>query len=137
LNIESGSTNPEDYQSNIGLLIRIHKDHHKDNIIRILNEEVYVEQPKEFIDPSFPNHVFKLRKALYGLKHAPKVWYERFPEFLVNNGYNKGDIDKILFVKNDRGELMVAQIYVYVIVFGGMSNQMWNILSDKCSLNLK
>ena len=33
-----------------------------------LNEEVYVEQPKRFIDPSFPNHVYKLKKALYGLK---------------------------------------------------------------------
>jgi len=33
-----------------------------------LNEEVYVEQPKGFIDPSFPNHVYRLKKAMYGLK---------------------------------------------------------------------
>jgi len=44
---------------------------------RYLHEEVYVEQPKRFIDPSFPNHVYKLKKALYGLKQAPKAWYER------------------------------------------------------------
>lgn len=42
-----------------------------------LNEEVYVEQPKVFIDPSAPNHVYKLNKALYGLKQVPRAWYER------------------------------------------------------------
>ena len=33
-----------------------------------LNEEVFVEQPKGFFYPSFPKHVYKLKKALYGLK---------------------------------------------------------------------
>jgi len=37
-----------------------------------LHEEVYVEQPKGFIDPNFPNHVYKLKKALYGPKQAPR-----------------------------------------------------------------
>jgi hypothetical protein len=38
-----------------------------------LNEEVYVEQRKGFIDPTFPEHVYKLRKALYGLKQAARA----------------------------------------------------------------
>jgi hypothetical protein len=41
-----------------------------------LQEEVYVEQPPGFEDPRFPNHVYKLHKALYGLKKAPRAWYE-------------------------------------------------------------
>ncbi|TYK17960.1 Retrovirus-related Pol polyprotein from transposon TNT 1-94 [Cucumis melo var. makuwa] len=41
-----------------------------------LNEEVYVAQPKGFIDPEYPQYVYKLNKALYGLKQAPKAWYE-------------------------------------------------------------
>ena len=44
---------------------------------RLLKEDVYVAQPKGFIDPHFPNHVLYLKKALYGLKQAPRVWYDR------------------------------------------------------------
>lgn len=89
-----------------------------------LNEEVYVEQPKGFVDPIQHEHVYKLRKALYGLKQAPRAWYERLTEFLTQNGYNKGGVDKTLFVKNSKGKLMIAQIYVDDIVFGSMSDQM-------------
>jgi hypothetical protein len=89
-----------------------------------LHEEVYVEQPKGFVDSSFPEHVYKLKKALYGLKPAPKAWYERLTEFLINNGYVRGGIDQTLFVKKNLNEIMIAQIYVDDIVFGGTSNQM-------------
>ncbi|PNY11358.1 gag-pol polyprotein, partial [Trifolium pratense] len=89
-----------------------------------LNEEVYVEQPKGFVDPNLPDHVYRLKKALYGLKQAPRAWYERLTEFLVKNGYTKGGNDKTLFVKEEGRKLMIAQIYVDDIVFGGMSDQM-------------
>jgi transposase InsO family protein len=89
-----------------------------------LQEEVYVEQPKGFVDTKYPDYVYKLKKALYGLKQAPRAWYERLTQFLVNNGYRKGGSDKTLFVKESEGNLMIAQIYVDDIVFGGMSNQM-------------
>jgi hypothetical protein len=39
-------------------------------------EEVYVEQPPGFEDDKYPDHVYKLSKALYGIKHAPRAWYE-------------------------------------------------------------
>ena len=41
-----------------------------------LEEEVYVQQPPSFEDPEFPNFVYKLLKALYGLKHAPRAWFD-------------------------------------------------------------
>lgn len=59
-----------------------------------LNEEVYVEQPKGFIDPILLNYVYKLMKALYGLKQAPRVWYECLNKFLTRNGYVRGGIEK-------------------------------------------
>nr|GEV07127.1 retrovirus-related Pol polyprotein from transposon TNT 1-94 [Tanacetum cinerariifolium] len=56
-----------------------------------LKEEVYVSQPKGFIDPEFPNHVYMLKKALYGLKQEPRAWYDKLSSFLIEHGFTKGD----------------------------------------------
>nr|GEV56377.1 retrovirus-related Pol polyprotein from transposon TNT 1-94 [Tanacetum cinerariifolium] len=47
-------------------------------------EEVYVSQPDGFVDQDNPNHVYKLKKALYGLKHAPRAWYDMLSSFLIS-----------------------------------------------------
>ena len=66
-----------------------------------INEEVYVEQPHDFQSFNFPNHVFRLKKALYDLKQAPRAWYERSSKFLLENGFIMGKIDNF-FHKNQR-----------------------------------
>ncbi|GJR48732.1 retrovirus-related pol polyprotein from transposon TNT 1-94 [Tanacetum coccineum] len=43
---------------------------------RPLKDEVYVSQPDGFVEPDFPDHVYKLKKALYGLKQTPRTWQE-------------------------------------------------------------
>jgi hypothetical protein len=63
-----------------------------------------------------------LKKSLYGLKQAPRAWYERLTKFLIKQGYKKGETDKTLFVREEKGKLMIAHIYVDDIVFGGMSD---------------
>ncbi|GJR30591.1 retrovirus-related pol polyprotein from transposon TNT 1-94 [Tanacetum coccineum] len=54
-----------------------------------LKEEVYVSQPEGFIDSEFPNHVYRLTKALCGLKQAPRTWYDKLSSFLIKHGFNK------------------------------------------------
>ena len=65
---------------------------------------MYVEQPKEFVDPKFPNHVYELHKALYGLKQAPRAWYEHLVEYLTQKRYIRGVKYQTLFIKRSGSE---------------------------------
>ena len=83
----------------------------------LLKEDVYVTQPKGFIDPHFTDHVLYLKKALYGLKQAPKAQYDRLTQYLVAYGFTRGKADQTLFIKREDGELTVAQVYVDDVIF--------------------
>nr|GEU89704.1 putative ribonuclease H-like domain-containing protein [Tanacetum cinerariifolium] len=87
-------------------------------LYRKIDEEVYVYQPPGFIDPKFPNKVYKVVKALYGLHQAPRAWYATLSTFLVQSGYRRGLIDKTLFIKKDKKDIMLVQVYVDDIIFG-------------------
>ncbi|GJU75471.1 retrotransposon protein, putative, unclassified [Tanacetum coccineum] len=62
-----------------------------------LKEEVYVSQPEGFVDQEYPSHVYKLKKALYGLKLAPRAWYDMLPSFLISQHFSKDAVDPTLF----------------------------------------
>ncbi|GJS09248.1 putative ribonuclease H-like domain-containing protein [Tanacetum coccineum] len=64
-----------------------------------IEEEVYVCQPLGFEDPEFTDRVYKVEKALYGLRQAPRAWYETLSTYLLENGFQRGTIDKTLFIK--------------------------------------
>jgi hypothetical protein len=83
-----------------------------------LKEEVYVKQPPGFEDLNFPNHIYKLHMAFYGIKQAPRAWYEHLKELLLDRGFEVGQIDPTLFTKRVNGELFICQIYVDDIIFG-------------------
>nr|GEU98895.1 copia protein [Tanacetum cinerariifolium] len=81
-------------------------------------EEVYVTQPPGFVDPKFPNKVYKVVKALYGLHQDPRAWYATLSTFLEKSRYRRGSIDKTLFIKQDKKDIMLVQVYVDDIIFG-------------------
>ncbi|GJZ31599.1 putative ribonuclease H-like domain-containing protein [Tanacetum coccineum] len=83
-----------------------------------IEEEVYVCQPPSFEDPQFPDKVYKVEKALYGLHQAPRAWYETLSTYLIENGFRRGTIDKTLFIKKDKGDILLVQVYVDDIIFG-------------------
>ncbi|GJX46998.1 putative ribonuclease H-like domain-containing protein [Tanacetum coccineum] len=69
-----------------------------------IKEEVYVCQPPGFEDPDFLDRVYKVEKALYGLHQAPRAWYETLSTYLLDNGFQRGKIDKTLFIKRHKDE---------------------------------
>nr|GEW02837.1 copia protein [Tanacetum cinerariifolium] len=83
-----------------------------------IDKEVCVSQPPGFVDPKFPNKVYKVVKALYGLHQAPKSWYATLSTFLEKSGYIRGAIDKTLLIKQDKKDIMLVQVYMDDIIFG-------------------
>ncbi|GJY79167.1 ribonuclease H-like domain-containing protein [Tanacetum coccineum] len=69
----------------------------------------YVYQTTSFEDPEFPDKVYKVEKALYGLHQAPRAWYETLSTYLLDNGFQRGQIDKTLFIK--RAKEIITQKY--------------------------
>ncbi|GKB42833.1 putative ribonuclease H-like domain-containing protein [Tanacetum coccineum] len=67
-----------------------------------IEEEVY--QPLGFEDPDFPDKVYKVEEALYGLHQAPRAWYETLSTYLLENRFQRGQIDKTLFIKRDQDD---------------------------------
>ena len=90
----------------------------------LLKEDIYMAQPKGFIDPHFSDHVLYLKKALYGLKQASRVWYNRLTQYLVSHGFTRGKADQTLFTKREDGELIVAQVYIDAIIFGSTKDEL-------------
>ncbi|KAI3692782.1 hypothetical protein L6452_32605 [Arctium lappa] len=89
-----------------------------------IDEEVYVCQPPGFENPSYPDRVYKLKKALYGLHQAPRAWYDTMSTYLLENGFERGIIDKTLFIKRSKKDILIVQIYVDDIIFGSTEDQM-------------
>ncbi|GJV57881.1 retrovirus-related pol polyprotein from transposon TNT 1-94 [Tanacetum coccineum] len=83
-----------------------------------IEEEVYVCQPLRFEDLDFPNRVHKVEKTLYGLHQDPRAWYETLSTYFLDNRFQKGKIDKTLFIKKVKSDILLVQVYVDDIIFG-------------------
>lgn len=83
-----------------------------------INEEVYVSQPSGFKNHEYLNHVYKLKWALYGLTQALRAWYEQLSKFLIDQGYSRGKVDTIIFIKHKGKHTLLVQVYIDDIIFG-------------------
>nr|GEY01729.1 copia protein [Tanacetum cinerariifolium] len=80
-----------------------------------LKEEVYMSQPKGFIDPSHHTYVYHLKKALYGLKHASQAWYNTLSRFLLDNKFSKGVVDPTYQDKSTKKHLeAIKRVFRYL-----------------------
>nr|GFB34747.1 retrovirus-related Pol polyprotein from transposon TNT 1-94 [Tanacetum cinerariifolium] len=98
-----------------------------------LREEVYVSQPNGFVDPNNPNHVYKLKKALY------RTWYDMLSSFLISQYFSKGLVDPTLFIRRNGNNLLLVQIYVDGIIFAASTpelklDELGGILKNKARL---
>nr|GFB79588.1 hypothetical protein [Tanacetum cinerariifolium] len=89
-----------------------------------IDEEVYVMQPPRFHDPVYRAKVYKVEKAMYGLHQAPRAWYGTPSKYLLKNGFQRGTIDQTLFIRRQREDFILIQVYVDDIIFGSSNPQL-------------
>jgi hypothetical protein len=84
-----------------------------------IEQEVFVEQPDGFVLHNKGTHVCKLRKALYGLKKVPRVWYDMIDGFLKSPGFQKSDADANLYFKVRGNQPVILILYVVDLFLTG------------------
>nr|GEX79509.1 hypothetical protein [Tanacetum cinerariifolium] len=109
-------------------------------LYEIIEEEVYICQPPGFEDLDHPDKVYKVVKALYGLHQAPRAWYKTLANYLLENGFHRGKIDQTLFIKKQKGDTILVQIYVDDIIFGATNKDLCKsfekLMKDKFQMSL-
>lgn len=94
-----------------------------------LNEEVFMDQCKGFVDKKFPNHLCRSKKVLYGLKQAPRTWYEKLRCALPEWGFKNAISDTSLFYTRSRKELVIVLVYVGdILVTGSEPKQIQGVI---------
>lgn len=78
-----------------------------------LDKEVYLAQPEGFVDPIFPDHVWKLNQSLYGLKQSARQWYHCLTDQLKTIGFVAAQADPSMYILK-HNEVITATIIVHV-----------------------
>ena len=86
-----------------------------------LQEEVYVQQPACFIQKGRKTQVYRLQKALYRLKQAPRAWYNKIEAYFTKEWFNRCSSEHTLFTKNFQGNILIVSLYVDDLLFTGNS----------------
>nr|GEV41991.1 hypothetical protein [Tanacetum cinerariifolium] len=100
------------------------------SIARLEAIRIFIAQPDGFVDPNNPNHVYKLQKAIYGLKQAPHAWYDMLSSFLISQDFSKGSVDPTLFIRRNGNDLLLVQIYVDDIIFAASTPELSDIFAN-------
>nr|XP_027086538.1 uncharacterized protein LOC113708274 [Coffea arabica] len=92
----------------------------------IWRSRYFIEQPPGYIKVGNENKVFRLKKALNGLKQAPRAWYSRIETYFLKVGFIKCPYEHTMFVKiEDGGKLLIVCLYVDDLIFIGNCDTMF------------
>ena len=84
-----------------------------------LHEEIFMEQPLEFVAQGERHMVCRLKKALYGLKQSPQAWFDKLSGVLMLVGFIQCHLDHSVLVKSTASSIVVLLVYVADIIVLG------------------
>ena len=88
-----------------------------------LVEEVYVTQPEGFEKKGEEHKVFKLKKALYGLRQAHRAWNKKLDQIVKSLKFIKCTKESSMYCKEEEDKLLIVAIYVDDLFVTGNSLQ--------------
>lgn len=91
-----------------------------------LKETVYMSQPKGFIDQEHPDYMWRLKKAIYRLKQAPRTWFDKFSSFLLEFGFQCSFSDSSLFIYHRGSNVIYLLLYVDDMILTGNNEALLN-----------
>ncbi|KAJ4702464.1 Retrovirus-related Pol polyprotein from transposon TNT 1-94 [Melia azedarach] len=98
-----------------------------------LSDRVFIQQPQGFVDSQYPSHVCQLHKAIYGLRQAPRAWYNELRSFLLGYGFINSKSDTSLFIYTSGTCIMYLLVYVDDILLTGNHNSMLRTFTTRLS----
>jgi hypothetical protein len=98
--------------------------HHLDVKSAFLNgdlaEEVFVKQAPGFVIPGAEHKVLRLRKALYGLRQAPRAWNAKLDATLQALGFERCETEHAIYVRRRGKFALIVGVYVDDLIVTGM-----------------
>lgn len=86
----------------------------------ILEEVVHIQQTKEYMIKGEEDEVYRLYKAFYGLKHAPRAWFSPIEEYFAKEGFEKFENKETFFIKtNKHGNSLYVSVYIDDLIYRG------------------
>ncbi|WMV09485.1 hypothetical protein MTR67_002870 [Solanum verrucosum] len=89
-----------------------------------IKEEVFMNQPSDFVDEQYPKHVCLLKKELYGLKQAPRAWFDRFSLHLLHLCFKCSKTDSLLLILQCDREMILLLLYIDEIIITDSSSEL-------------
>ena len=77
-----------------------------------IDTDIYIEQPQLFEERNKAQWVCKLKKGLYGLKQAGRIWHETLHKYLLSKEYTQLESEPSVYIKKLDQKILVIAVYV-------------------------
>ena len=102
-----------------------------------LDVDIYMNQPEGFEDSTKPNHVVRLKKGLYGLKQAGRIWNLKMNDVLMAANFNRSITDETIYIRDEGDSKTYIVLYVDDLLIAGNSLERVNNVKDLLNGNFK
>lgn len=96
-----------------------------------LHDEVYMEQPKMFVERRYEENVCKLLKPLYGLKQSAREWYNKLDNYIQKNGGKRTAADPCVYVIGNNEDRVIMVVYVDDLILASKKIEKLNMIKSK------